>query len=195
MLVSSQPLVLNDPQGVTLTHEDRPSKIREYFQYAHNPSRGDSLVVPGFCTEVTKWWRKIQPEWRRSGQDPPQGPSQWSYVLSGGSKGIFLVVMCLAWWHRAHVRYLEEQRTVRSITAAAAQATPNFDDLPEYDVKWLNVVNDLTFVMGKAQGCGVPARGAPAPSRGTKRSRETALDTPRKKSTVSAPRLRTRSKA
>ena len=180
-------------QGVTLTNEGRPSKIKEYFQYAHQPSRGDSVTVPGFGVEVAGWWRTVQPEWRRSGQDLPQDSTQWSYVLSGGSKGMFLVVMCLAWWDRAYARYLEEEKDARKIKARAAGIPPSFDDLPDHDPEWLNVVNDVTFVFGKAQGSDVPGRGTLTPSRRAKRQRETEPTASRKKPKVDTAPLKTRS--
>ncbi|KAF9779415.1 hypothetical protein BJ322DRAFT_1113226 [Thelephora terrestris] len=180
--------------GVTLTNEDRPPKISEYFQYAHRPSRGDTVVVPGFGTEVVSWWGKIQPEWRRSGQDPPRGSSAWSYVLSGGSKGLFLVLMCLSWWDRAHARYLEGEKA-RRIEAVGAGVTPNFDDLADHDPEWLRVVDDLSFVMAKAQDCDVPKRGMSTPSRRAKRNREAEPDTPRKRAAAGTTLKRTRSKA
>ena len=146
----------NNLKGITLTNEDRPSKIKEYFQYAHQPSRGDTLTVPGFGAEVVRWWKQIQPEWRRTEQDPPQDSTAWSYMLAGGSKGIFLVILCLAWWDRAHARYLEEEKNARWTQAGATGATPSFEDLPDHDVDWLGVVNDVAFAMERAQKCDIP---------------------------------------
>ena len=141
------PFVLNYLKGATLTTEDRPPKIKEYFQYAHQPTRGDTLTVPDFGAEVAKWWGTIQPEWRRSKQEPPQSPSRWSYILSGGSKGAFLVILCLAWWDRAYERHLEKQKEARRVAAEAAGIVASFDDLPDHNAAWLNVVNDVAFVM------------------------------------------------
>lgn len=185
---------LNYPQGATLTSEDRPSKIKEYFQYAHQPSRGDTLTVPGFGVEVTNWWKRIQPEWRCAEKEPPQGPRTWSYILSGGSKGVFLVIMCLAWWDRAHARYREGEKSVRCANAEAAGITANFDDLPDHDTEWLKIVDDVVFVMEKAKDCNIPTRGPSSPSRRTKRKRDPEPSTPRKKSAVRAA-PKTRSKA
>lgn len=154
-------------------------KIKEYFQYAHQPSRGDTLTLPDFGVEVTKWWEKIQPEWRRSNRDPSPTPDQWSYILSGGSKGAFLLILCLAWWDRAHERYLKKG------------ATGSAGDLPDHDPEWLKIVNDVAFVMRKAQDSRVPNRGMPSPSRRMKRKREAEPSTSRKRSTPS----RTRTKA
>ena len=165
-------VMLNHPKGSTLTNEGRPSKIKEYFQYAHQPSRGDTLKVPDFGAEVAEWWEKIQPEWRRSKHDPPQDPNRWSYILSGGSKGAFLVILCLAWWDRSHERHIEEQKRARRSEAGASGVTATFVDIPDHDAGWLNIVNDVAFVMQKARDCPVPARGTSSPSRAGKRKRQ-----------------------
>ena len=57
--------------------------------------------------------------------------------------------MCLAWWHRAHLRYLKSASGPRRTHAEASYLY--------HDSKWLELVKDLTFVMEKAQGCGIPA--------------------------------------
>ena len=162
------------------TTKDRPTIIKEYFQYAHQPSRGDTLTVPNFGTEVTKWWERIQPEWRRSTHDLPQSVDQWSYILSGGSKGAFILILCLAWWDRAHGRYLEEQKT-RQTEVEAAGASGGFDDLLDHNAEWLKIVNDLAFVMQKARDSQVPGRATSGASTGVKRKRETEPPATRKR--------------
>ena len=134
--------------------------------------RGDTLTVPDFGAEVAQWWEKIQPEWRRSKQDLPQSRNQWSYILSGGSKGAFLVILCLAWWDRAYERHLEKQKKARRAEANAAGITANFDDLPDHNAEWLNIVNDVAFVMQKARDSDIPTRGAPSPGRKGKRKHQ-----------------------
>jgi hypothetical protein len=164
-------------QGTTITADERPPKVKDYFRYAHQPSQGDTLTVPDFGIEVVKWWENIQPEWRQTGEDAPQGASAWSYILSGGSKGAFLILICLAWWGRAHARYLEVEKETRRVDAEATGLMANFDDLPDHDTEWLKIVGDVTFVMEKAQRCDIVKGKAPA-----KRKRETGPTTPRKKS-------------
>lgn len=146
--------------------------------------------------DVVNWWGNIQPDWRRSGQDSPQDPSAWSYILSGGSKGLFLVLMCLSWWHRAHTRFLEEENA-RRIEATVAGAAPNLNDLPAYDPEWLRIVQDIAFVIGKAQDCDIPTRAASTPSRRVKRRNDSQSNTPRKRRAVSPlpPKKKTRSRA
>lgn len=178
------------PQGATLPNKDRPVKISEYFQHAHKPSRGDTLTIPDFGIEVTKWWQRIQPEWRRAQEDPPQGSTTWSYILSGGPKGTFLVILCLAWWDRAYGRYLDKEKGARQVMAEAAGVAADFDDLPDHDPEWLKIVDDVAFVMKKAQACDTPTRGASNPGRGAKRKRETKPPTPRKKPSTTPSRRR-----
>jgi len=178
------PLVLNYSKGTTFTTVDRPVKIKEYFQYAHQPSRGDTLTLPDFGVEVTKWWKTIQPEWRRSDGDPPQTPDRWSFILSGGSKGAFLLVLCLAWWDRAHERYLEKEKSTRQVRAEALGVTKSVETLPAHDAEWLKIVNDVAFVMQQAQGSQIPTRGMSSPSRRAKRKSEVEPPAPRKRSTA-----------
>ena len=89
--------------------------------------------------------------------------------------------MCLAWWDHAHARYLEEEKNAHQIEAEAAGVTANFDNLPDHNVEWLKTVNDVTFVMERAQHRDIPTRGMPSPSCKVKRKRETEPVTPRKK--------------
>ena len=119
----------------------------------------------------------IQPEWRRSKQDLPQSTSQWSYILSGGSKGAFLVILCLAWWDRAYGRHLEE-RKARQGRAKATGVTTGSGDLPAHDAQWLDIVNDVAFVMLKARDCGLPGREVSSPGRRAKRKRQKDGATP-----------------
>ena len=131
-------------------------KIKEYFQYAHQLSCGDTLVIPEFGAEVAKWWERIQPEWCHSEQDLPQNLNQWAYILSGGSKGIFLVILCLAWWDHAHERHVEKEKEVCWVEVEATGVTANFSDLLDHDAKWLKVVNNVVFIMQRAWDCAIP---------------------------------------
>ena len=98
--------------------------------------------------------------------------------------------VCLAWWDRAYGRHLEEQKTHRA-EAEATGAAGSFADLPDHDAEWLKIVNDVAFVMQKAQGSQVLGRGMSGPSNGTKRKHEVEPPTTRKRPTGS----RTRSRA
>ena len=55
------------------------------------------------------------------------------------------------------------------IKAEAAGRMVNFNNLPDHNAKWLNIVNNVVFVMDKAQNCDVPTRGMPSPGHRTKR--------------------------
>ena len=57
------------------------------------------------------------------------------------------------------------------------------DVVPDHDPEWLEIVDDVTFVMEKAQECDIPTRGIPSSSRKAKRKHEAEPATPRKKST------------
>ena len=85
---------------------------------------------------------------------------------------------------------MEEQKTRRA-EAEATGAAGSFADLPDHDAEWLKIVNDVAFVMQKAQGSQVLGRGMSGPSNGTKRKREVEPPTARKRPTGS----RTRSRA
>lgn len=99
--------------------------------------------------------------------------------------------MCLAWWDRAHARYLDETKNARQAGTQAAGVAPNLGDLPDHDAEWLEIVKDVTFAMEQAQSCDIPVRGVPSPSRGTKRKREPEPTAPRKRSAArSAPSRR-----
>lgn len=101
--------------------------------------------------------------------------------------------MCLAWWDRAHARYTEEEYSRRLEGAAAG--TSNLDDIPDHDVQWLKIVEDVTFVLEKAELCDASTRGMATPSRRAKRRRETEPETPQKKPAAKAASKRTRSRS
>jgi hypothetical protein len=52
------------------------------------------------------WWVSMQPEWRNNGDVwPPtrehSGYEEWAILASGGSNGLFLVILSLSWWAKA----------------------------------------------------------------------------------------------
>ena len=108
---------------------------------------------------MSVWWSSIQPEWRYREEHSSDDRKDYSYILAGGKKGVFLLVLCLAWWDRAYGRNLEEEKTRRREAARAAgtdEAAVDFSDLHEHEYKWFNIVNDLLFVMELAQGWPAP---------------------------------------
>ena len=111
-----------------------------------------------FREEVELWWSGIQPEWRYRNESPE---SDYSYILAGGPKGVFLFILCLAWWDQAYGRDMEQEKAERSAAAqAAGKDTTNLDfsDILDHDYSWFNIVNDLIFVMERAKDLPVPIR-------------------------------------
>ena len=153
------------PQGASLSLKNKPEILKDYFKWHHTPTKGDSVVLPGFGDEVSVWWSSIQPEWRYQGESSSDDLKDYSFILAGGKKGVYLLILCLAWWDRAHGRNTEQEKTRRREAARAAgldDTTLNFDDLREHEHRWFNIVNDLIFVLELAQGWPVPGEGIPA---------------------------------
>ena len=116
-------------KGATLSLTTKPKILGEYFKFRHNSTKGDWVVLPEFSEEVTAWWSSIQPRWRFKNGPSPISNSDYSYILAGGKKGVYLLVLCLAWWDRAHSRNLDRVKNERR-TAAAKDNTPvDFSDL------------------------------------------------------------------
>ena len=168
----------------------KPQILKDYFKWHHNPSKGDSIRLPEFGNEVSDWWSSIQPEWRRSGgANTSNTPNDYSYILAGGKKGVFLLILCLAWWDRAYGRGIEREKAERREAARAAgkdETTLDFSDILEYETKWFTVVNDLIFVLGLAEALPVPGEDTTPGAVGAvpirkKRAAEGSDTTPRKK--------------
>ena len=142
----------------------KPKILTDYFKWHHNPSKGDSIVLSEFGEEVSAWWMSIQPEWRYKNELPTNNANNYSYILAGGKKGIFLLILCLAWWDRAHGREMEKEKVRRHETARAAgkdDTTLELGDLLDHEYRWFNIVNDLIFVLELAQGGPVTGENAP----------------------------------
>ena len=148
----------NSSQGASLSLKDKPSILGDYFKWHHTPSKGDSVVLPGFGEEVQTWWSGIQPEWRYKSELSPESQNDYSYILAGGKKGVFLLILCLAWWDKAYGRDMEREKTRRREVARVGmdKTPPDFNDLLDHDTKWFNIVNDLPFVMEIARAWPVP---------------------------------------
>ena len=145
--------------------------------------------MPEFGDEMSVWWGSIQPKWRYKDEYPPDPRKDYSYILAGGKKGVFLLILCLAWWDREFGRSREKEKDRRCKAARAAGrdvATLNFDDLHEHDCKWFNILNDLIFVMELAQRWPVPGDGTHAvavtPVRKKRAAEQSESPSPRKKS-------------
>ena len=173
--------------------KQKPGVLKDYFKWHHNPSKGDSITSPEFGNEVTAWWASIQPSWRYKGESGPGNNNDYSYILAGGKKGVYLLILCLAWWDKAHGRALEKEKAKRREAArAAGKDDTDFGDLFDHEHKWFNIVNDLTFVLELAEAWQVPDVGTPgvakvaiAPAPRGKRAAEGGNTSPRKKAKAS----------
>jgi len=146
-------------QGTNLALKEKPGILKDYFKWHHNPTKGSSVSLPEFGDEVSTWWGSIQPKWRYKEESFPGVPKDYSYILAGGKKGVFLLILCLAWWDRAHGQGMEKEKVERRKAARAAgmdEDAIDFGDLRDHDCKWFNIVNDLIFVMEIAQAWPVP---------------------------------------
>lgn len=144
--------------------KDKPEVLKDYFKWHHNPSRGDSIVLSQFAEQVSNWWYGLRSQSRRKSQLPTgnRDDNDYSFILAGGKKGAYLVILCLAWWDRSYGRYLEEAKDKRRAAARAAgkdDTTLDFDDLPVHDHRWFNILNDLIIVLERAQACPIPING------------------------------------
>lgn len=188
------PVFSNDSsQGASLSMKKKPEILKDYFKWHHNPSKGDSVVLPDFSEEMSIWWSSIQPEWHYKNEYPPDNTKDYSYILAGGKKGIYLFILCLAWWDRAHDQKMEEEKSRRREAARASGmdvTTLNFDDLHEHEHRWFNIINDLIYVMDLAQGWPVPGEGTAdavvvAPARKKRAAERSDGSLPRKKKKTS----------
>ena len=139
----------------------KPAILKDYFKWYHNPSKGDSIVLPQFGDEVDDWWAGLQPKWRYKDELPAKSGNDYSYILAGGKKGVFLLILCLAWWDRAHGRALEKEKLRRREVAGKDGTALDLGDLSEHEHKWFNIVNGLIIVLELAQGWPVPGGNNP----------------------------------
>jgi len=72
---------------------------------------------------MSTWWGSIQPPWRYKDEYPRDSRKDYSYILAGGKKGVFLLILCLAWWDRAYGRGIEVEKARRREAARAAGNT------------------------------------------------------------------------
>lgn len=136
-------------------------------------------MLPAFGDEMTTWWANIQPKWRYKDELSVKGGNDYSYILTGGKKGVFLLILCLAWWDKAHGKDLEREKDRRREATRAAgkdDTTTNFDDLLDHEYKWFNLVNDLIIVLELAQGWPVPGEKTPDAAGGTPTRRKRAAE-------------------
>lgn len=170
--------------------KDKPEILKDYFKWHHNPSKGDSIVLPQFAEEVSAWWYSLRSQLRRKNELSTDNCNDldYSFILAGGKKGVFLLVLCLAWWDRAYGRDLEKTKNERRAAARAAGKDDTmlcFDDLPAHNCSWFNILNDLISILDHAHSLPVPingtSKGAGAVSGRRKRAAEEVGTPSRKK--------------
>ena len=147
----------NTSQGAKLSLKNRPWVLGDYFKHHHNPAKGDLVILPQFGDEVQAWWSSLQPGWRYKNHRGADQPNNYSYILAGGKKGVFLLILCLAWWDIIYGRNLNEEKDRRRLAAGAT--APTFEDLSDHDIRWFNTVCDLIDVMKLAKAWPVPGEG------------------------------------
>ena len=131
----------------------------------------------------------MQPKWRYKEDQFPDTRKDYSFILAGGKKGVFLLILCLAWWDRAYGRSVEKEKAKRLEVGRASgtdEATTNSND---HEPGWFSIVNDLISVMDAAQSWPAPGEGAPGvvgttPAR-KKRAADRGDGSPRKKKKTS----------
>ena len=87
-----------------LATKNRPSEIAQWQKngrkYAILPKIED---LSQYRPSWQSWWWSLQPEWRQLSEgtvsrDMPDSLEQWEGLCQGGSNGLFMVVLALAWW-------------------------------------------------------------------------------------------------
>ena len=148
--------------------------------------------MPVISDEMTRWWYGLQPKWRYKEDQFPDIQKDYSFILAGGKKGVFLLILCLAWWDRAHGRSVEKEKAKRLEAARASgmdKATTDFSDLYDHEPKWFNIVNDLISVMDAAQSWPAPGESSPGVTGITPAQKKRTVDrgdgSPRKKKKTS----------
>ena len=111
-------------------------------------------MLPEFGEEVALWWSSMQPKGRYKNEGSLKD-EDYSFVLAGGKKGLFLFILCLAWWDKAYARDAERAKVERREAAQASgkdNANQDIGNLPDHDYSWFNILNDLIYVLERAQG-------------------------------------------
>ena len=164
----------------------KPGILKDYFKWHHTPSKGDSITLPDFGDEMVAWWGSVQPKWRYKNEYPPDCQKDYSFILAGGKKGVYLLILCLAWWDREYGRNLEKERVrLAGRGARKDDTTLDSNELLIHEYKWFNIVNDLICVMELAQGWPVPGDGTSAttvtPTRKRRMAGKSEASSPQKK--------------
>jgi hypothetical protein len=96
--------------------------------------------VSEFGLQWIKWWRDIQPEWRKEelgegnnslSRQVPDG-EMWVSLLKGGTAGIYTVIMALSWWIKqlpSSGTHTNVWRNVEDVIWVLAEVTKTLPDL------------------------------------------------------------------
>jgi hypothetical protein len=80
------------------------------MKYAWDFSRDDNVDAEKFGKAVIQWWITIQPTtrkiWPLTYTPLPEGFS-FDYFNRGRPNGVFLMILCLAWWANALTTYTD----------------------------------------------------------------------------------------
>lgn len=103
-------------------------------------------VSPDFRGQCQLWWTEIQPKGRQP-FDTDSTVTNWAPLSNGGTSGIMLILLTLAWW--------------------------GYSD--GMDSEWEGLAEDVAWVLEKMHGCEAPAAGSSAKKRYVLRSIRGAL--------------------
>ncbi|TFK80100.1 hypothetical protein K466DRAFT_504480, partial [Polyporus arcularius HHB13444] len=96
-------------QANWLAPKGRPEEVAYWIRRGRKYEKPPKVnSIPTFVNAFRKWWMRLQPSTRRAPESAwpmprvaPPSLDAWSDVRRGGSNGLFMVVMCLAWWTTA----------------------------------------------------------------------------------------------
>ncbi|KAI0689411.1 hypothetical protein C8T65DRAFT_516507, partial [Cerioporus squamosus] len=88
----------------------RPEEVSPWMKDSRDYEKltVNTLDPDRFCAKWREWWASLQPACRRTSGNAasawplarvlPQDAAEWDSLWKGGQCGLFLVVICVAWW-------------------------------------------------------------------------------------------------
>ncbi|KAG6809104.1 hypothetical protein H0H92_001590, partial [Tricholoma furcatifolium] len=101
---------LGSGRRASLPTETRPEEIHFWMKRKRlfTATAVPEVCSPEYAVSFGQWWRDMQPSWRTENMSPDEpltrhvpSDAHWDNLLSGGTNGIFLVIVALAFWARA----------------------------------------------------------------------------------------------
>ncbi|KAH9916108.1 uncharacterized protein BXZ73DRAFT_53969, partial [Epithele typhae] len=93
------------PSKKYLSSKDRPEEVKFWISRGRHYPKPPTIKNPAhFAVTFKRWWTHLQPGCRRSTDSEWPLPravtddTNWVSLQLGGANGIFVVIMCLAWW-------------------------------------------------------------------------------------------------